>query len=61
MEPSKPWQYHATINVGDPDGIHRRVTISANSLKDARAILEAEYGVGSIASLWGEVESQRIR
>ena len=61
MEPSKPWLYHAIINSGDPSAVHRRVSLRADSLDDARARLVNEYGTGTVVSLWGDVESQRPR
>lgn len=61
MEPRKPWLYHAIINTGDPSGVHLRVSVSADSFDDAKAVLENEYGAGTVISLWGEVESQRPR
>lgn len=60
-EPAKPWPYHAIVDTGDPTGVHRRVSIYADSLNHAKAILESEHGAGSIVSLWGDVESQRTR
>lgn len=60
MEPPKPWLYHAIVDVGDPSGVHRRVSLLADGIDDAKARFEDEYG-GRVVSLWGEVESQRNR
>lgn len=39
----------------------QRVSISAESLKDAREMLEAEYGEGSVFDLHAEDDAQRPR
>lgn len=54
-------RYHALIATGDPGGIHKRVSFDAKNLSDAKELLEAEYGVGKIVSLWGDYEASKPR
>jgi hypothetical protein len=49
--------FHAIIDVEDPGGVHKRATIDARDLADAKARLEAEYG-GTVISLWVDPEFQ---
>jgi hypothetical protein len=53
--------YQAIVAAGDPDGIHKRLSLEAANLDDARAKLEADYGVGSVVSLWGDWEAEQAR
>jgi hypothetical protein len=61
--PRKPTitTYQALISMGDPDGVHKRLSVEAADLVDAKAKLETEFGVGSVVSLWGDWESQQAR
>jgi len=54
-------QYHAVVSVDAPDGVHRRVSLLAQSLEEAEKLLAAQYGRDKIFSLWGEKESARPR
>ena len=44
-----------------PDGMHKRVSVQADSLAHARELLEAEYGVGRVVSLCSEREAAKPR
>jgi hypothetical protein len=53
--------FHAIVGVGDPGGVHRRATILALDLNDAKGRFEAQFGVGTIVSLWVDDAFQRPR
>jgi hypothetical protein len=46
---------------GNPDGVHRRISLDSTDLDSAKAELEAQYGAGCVVSLWGDWEASRIR
>jgi hypothetical protein len=52
--------FHAIIDVGDPEGVHKRATIQARDLADAQARLVTEYG-GRIVSVWVDPAFERPR
>jgi hypothetical protein len=52
--------FHAIIDVEDSGGVHKRATIDARDLEDAKARLEAEYG-GIVVSLWVDPAFDRPR
>jgi 6-phosphogluconolactonase/glucosamine-6-phosphate isomerase/deaminase len=54
-------RYHAIVSTDSPDGIHKRVSVKADSLTHAREILAAQYGADKVVSLWGEGESALVR
>lgn len=54
-------RYHALISTGDPEGIHKRVSLDAENLSHAKELLEAEYGMVKIVSLWGDYEASKQR
>jgi hypothetical protein len=49
-------RYHALVSTDAPDGLHKRVSIEAKTLKDAQALFCAEYGADKVVSVWGERE-----
>jgi hypothetical protein len=54
--------YQALVALtADPDGLHRRVSVVANSLTQAKKLLTAEYGDGRVISLWSEREAAKPR
>lgn len=53
--------YQAMIRVDDPLVPDRKVTVTASSLTDARAKLEAEHGQGTVFNLHNEVDSAKPR
>lgn len=53
--------YKAIIWLDDPDKPGQRVSVDAESLKAARAELEAEYGRGHVFDLYNEDEAARPR
>lgn len=52
--------FHAIIDVGDPEGVHKRATIQARDLADARARFTAAYA-GRIVSVWVDPTFARPR
>lgn len=54
-------RYHAIVSVDSPDGVHRRVSLLAESLDDAVKLFAAQYGEGKVVSVWGEQESAAVR
>jgi hypothetical protein len=54
-------RYHAIVSVDSPDGVHKRVSLLAESLGHAKKMLATQYGEGKIVSLWGEKESAAFR
>jgi len=55
------FRYHAIVSTDSPDGIHKRVSVRADSLEDAKALFSAQYGAAKIVSLWGEQEGAALR
>jgi hypothetical protein len=53
--------YHALIQRFGPDEVHDRASVEAESLLDAKRLLEERYGEGKVISITGERESKRIR
>ncbi|WP_179514981.1 hypothetical protein [Sphingomonas lycopersici] len=53
--------YHALIQRSGPDDVHDRASVEAESLLDAKRLLEERYGEGKVISITGERESKRIR
>jgi hypothetical protein len=53
--------YQAIVSTGDPEGIHKRLSIEATDLVDAKAKLETEFGARAVVSLWGDWESAQSR
>jgi len=54
-------RYHAIVSVDSPDGIHKRVSLKADSLEGAKELLSAQYRAAKIVSLWGEREAAAVR
>ena len=54
-------RYHAIVSTGDPEGIHRRVSLDAETLSHAKELFEAEYGKGMVVSVWGDYEENKRR
>jgi hypothetical protein len=52
--------FHAIIDVGDPEGVHKRATVQARDLADARARFAAEHA-GRVISLWNDPAFDRTR
>jgi hypothetical protein len=44
-----------------PNGNGKRVSVEADSVAHAKELLEAEYGLGRVLSLWNEREAQKPR
>jgi hypothetical protein len=53
--------YHALIKPTSQNGIHERASVEALNLREAKLLLEVQFGKGRVASLWGEWESSRLR
>jgi hypothetical protein len=53
--------YHALISTGDPEDIHKRISLDAKSLSHAKELFEAAYGLGKIVSRWGDYEASKPR
>ncbi len=53
--------FHAILDVSDPNGVHKRATLLAADLVDAKARFEAEFGSGTVISLWVDPEFERPR
>jgi hypothetical protein len=53
--------FQAFVDVGDPPGIHKRLEWESESLQAAKKELEERYGVGTVMSVWDEVEANRPR
>jgi hypothetical protein len=53
--------YHAIVSTASPNGVHKRVTVEATDLKNAKALLETKFGEGSVVSLWGDWEAEQAR
>ena len=53
--------YHAIINTNNTDGVHKRMSIEAKDLQEARFVLEDEFGSEAVVSLWGEWEANQSR
>jgi hypothetical protein len=51
-EPQKPWVYNAVVNVGDPTGVHHRVSITANSPAEALEFFQSQFGEAAIIRFW---------
>ena len=54
-------RYHAIVSVDSPDGVHKRVSVRADCLENAKEILSEQYGATKIVSLWGEQEGAAVR
>jgi hypothetical protein len=54
-------RYHAIVSVDSPDGVHKRVSLLAESLGDAQRLFAAQYGEGKVVSVWGEYEGAAHR
>ena len=50
--------YHALIQRSGPNDVHDRVSVEAESLVEAKRLLEKQYGEGKVASITGERESK---
>jgi hypothetical protein len=63
QKPQKPTItiYQAIVSTGDPEGVHKRLSIEATDLVSAKAKLETEFGIGAVVSLWGDWESAQSR
>jgi len=54
--------YWALVAVtDDPDGLHTKVSLEAQTLDQAAALFRERYGRERIVSVWGECESKLIR
>ena len=53
--------YHAMIWAQGLDRPGKRVTVQANSLQEAKALLEAEHGVGSVFNLHNKEDAESPR
>jgi hypothetical protein len=49
------------IKRSGPNDVHERASVDAESLADAKRLLEQQFGEGNVVSLAGEKESNRIR
>jgi hypothetical protein len=53
--------YHAIIWIPDPDKPGLRVQVFAADLREARKLLEAEYGEGNVYYLHNKDDMNRLR
>lgn len=53
--------YHAIVMPEDGAVLHRRVSVEAEDLKDAKQKLEDTYGAGEVVSVWGGWEAEQKR
>jgi hypothetical protein len=53
--------YHAIVSTGDPGGIHKRVSLKAQTLKQAQELFAAQYGKDNVVSVWGDCEAEKRR
>ena len=53
--------YQALISKPGSDSIDARAEVMAANLEDAKVKLEAQYGTGSVLSLWIEEDASRPR
>ena len=61
MSQESETDYQAIIWTKDPAKPGRRVTVSATSLENAKKLLEAEYGEGTVFDLHSEEDASRPR
>ena len=53
--------YHAIVATGDPDGLHKRVSLEAENVNQAREQFGAQYGQANVVSVWGDYEAEKRR
>ena len=53
--------YHAIVSTGDLAGIHKRVSLEAETLERAQEQFAAQYGKDNVVSVWGDYESEKRR
>ena len=54
-------EYLALVRLLGDEELHTKVTVMADSLAEAKRLIEADYGEGSIASLWNETQARLPR
>jgi hypothetical protein len=53
--------YYAMISTGDPDGIHKRVTVEADTIKEAEEMFAAEFGKERVVRIWDDYYESKLR
>jgi len=53
--------YHAVVDVGDPSGLHRRVSLEAQTLNEAKELFAARYGSENVNKVWEDIWSEKRR
>jgi hypothetical protein len=53
--------YHVVVATGDPAGIHKRVSLEAETLEQAQELFAARYGKDNVVSVWGDYEAEKRR
>ncbi len=56
------YTYEALIALdAEPAGRGKRVSVEATNLAHAKELLEAEYGIGRVVTVWGGWEGEQVR
>jgi hypothetical protein len=53
--------YYAMISTDEPDGIHKRVTVEADTMDEAKEKFSSQYGEGRVVKVWDDYYEAKFR